>query len=257
MSLLKPGITFLLSFALAACASSGASPNRKHEPDSPKQDAAEVQVKMGRGYMDQGQFETAHQKLERGLELDPNSVDGHTLMAVLYERIDRAKLSEKHYKRAVELDPADGSTNNNYGAYLCRIGRYAEADTYFLRALDDPFYKTPESAYSNAGVCAAHAGEIEKSEVYFRKSLDTNPKDAGTLYQMALINFKKNDYLRARAFMQRFESANQPEASAIDLAAQIEERLGDTAAAAKYRERLKTEFPDYTPGITTKGPNSP
>jgi len=262
MSRHKFAVALLASLALAACSSSGGSrdsaePTSKRNSDDPKHQAAELQVKMGRGYMDQGEFETAHGKLERALELDPTSVDAHTLMAVLYERLDRGKFAEKHYKRAVDLDSDAGATNNNYGAYLCRTERYAEADIYFLRALDDPFYKNPESALSNAGLCAARAGNPTKSESYLRKSLETNPKDAGTLYQMALINFKKNDYMRARAFMQRFESANKPEASAIDLAAQIEERLGDTAAAAKYRERLKTEFPDYAPGTATKGPNSP
>jgi type IV pilus assembly protein PilF len=121
-------------------------------------------------------------------------------MAVLFERIDRSKFAEKHYQRAVELDPEDGSTNNNFGAYLCRLGRYDEADTYFQRALDDPFYKTPGAAYANAGVCAARAGNAEKSESYFRKALEANPADSAALYELALANFRKGDFMRARAF---------------------------------------------------------
>jgi type IV pilus assembly protein PilF len=74
---------------------------------------------------------------------------------------------------------------------------------------------------------------------------------------MALVSFRKEDFLRARAFMQRFEAAGQPDAAALDLAAQIEDRLGDSAAAAKYREKLKTEFPDYEPGTVSRGSNSP
>ena len=58
-------------------------------------------------------------------------------------------------------------------------------------------------------------------------------------------------------FFQRFEAVSSLDASALDFAAQIEERLGDTAAAAKYRARLKTEFPDYEPRAITQGPNSP
>lgn len=256
MSLLDRALPLLLSVALAACAStpSGSGEPRSRgdrERDDPKLRAAALQVQLGRGYMDQGKFETAHEKLTRALELDPQSVDGNTLMALLYERLDRGKFAEKHYRRAVELDPDDGSTNNNMGAYLCRMGRFDEADGYFLRAIDDPFYKTPDAAYSNAGVCAARAGNAEKSEAYFRKSLEINPADSGALYEMALITFRKQDYMRARAFIQRFESANKAEAAALDLGAQIEERLGDSAAAAKYRERLKSEFPDYEPGTST------
>jgi type IV pilus assembly protein PilF len=241
---------------LAGCASGG-SVRSAPKADTPNQQAAELQMKMGRGYLDQGKFETAHEKLERALQLDPNSVDAHTLMAVLYERIDRAANSEKHYRRAVELDPEDGSTNNNFGAYLCRLGRYEEADKHFHLALNDPFYKTPEAAWSNAGVCAARTGNMEKAETYFRRSLEIQPKDPGTLYELALLNFRRSEFMRARAFIQRFEAAGGSDATALDLAARIEESLGDIKAATKYRERLKTEFPDYEPGTVTEGTNSP
>jgi type IV pilus assembly protein PilF len=219
--------------------------------------AVEVQIEMGRQYMDRGQYETAHDALEKALSMDPSSVDGNTLMAVLYERINRAQNAEKYYKKAVELDADDGATNNNYGAYLCRFKRYDEADGYFLRALDDPFYKTPQSALANAGTCARMAGNTAKSETYFRKALELDPKSAAALYELALISFQKKDFLRARAFIQRFESVNPPDASALDLAARIEDQLGDGTAAAKYRERLQTEFPDYEPGTVTGETNSP
>jgi type IV pilus assembly protein PilF len=259
----RKALAFVLVALLTACASGGGGPrdrtprNDASGPKTANQLASETQVKLGRGYMDQGQFETAFQKLEKALKLDPNSVDGNTMMAVLYERIDRAKLSEKHYRRAVELDPDDGSTNNNLGAYLCRLGRYDEADAHFRKALDDPFYSTPAAAAANGGVCASRAGNYPAAEAYFRRSLELKPNEAATLYEMSLLNFRKQDFMRARAFMQRFESAGTPDASALDLAAQIEERLGDAAAAAKYRERLKTEFPDYEPGTVSRGSNSP
>jgi type IV pilus assembly protein PilF len=41
------------------------------------------------------------------------------------------------------------------GAFLCRLGRFPDAEKYFLRAVEDPFYKTPAAALANAGVCAA------------------------------------------------------------------------------------------------------
>lgn len=262
MSLLRTLLVAAMSLALCACASTGGGareprPSAKSGEKPERNDAAELQVKLGRGYMDKGEYEIAHEKLERAIRLDPKSVDAHTLMAVLFERIDRSKFAEKHYRRAVELDPDDGSTNNNIGAYLCRLGRYDEADTYFQRALDDPFYKTPGAAFSNAGLCAARAGNAEKSEAYFRKSLDANPRDTAALFELALSSYRKNDFMRARAFIQRYEAAAKPDASALDLAAQIEERLGDNAAAAKYRERLKTEFPDYQPGAANQESSSP
>lgn len=270
MSLRNAALTLAVSVSLAACSTGKVSDvgrgatTKTHnsssdaKPSKPsRKRATEVQVELGRQYMDRGQYETAHEAFGKALALDPDSVDANTLMAVLYERIDRAEGAEKYYKRAVELDAEDGATNNNYGAYLCRLKRYQESDQYFLRALDDPFYKTPQSALANAGTCARMAGNAEKSETYFRKALELDPKSAAALYELALISFHKSDFMRARAFIQRFESVNPPDASAIDLAARIEDKLGDGTAAAKYRERLKTEFPDYEPGTVTGETNSP
>src|SRR5687768_15545948 len=51
--------------------------------------AVEVQIELGRQYMDRGQYETAHEALQKALSMDADSVDANTLMAVLYERINR------------------------------------------------------------------------------------------------------------------------------------------------------------------------
>ena len=77
------------------------------------------------------------------------------------------------------------------------------------------------------------------------------------LYEMARLSYAKNDNLRARAFVQRLEAVTPPEPAILELAERIESRLGDKAAAKKYRERLKQEFPDYEPVSTTEGTPSP
>ena len=240
----------LLTLVLAAgCASSGgntAKARRSSEP-SANESAAETNLKLGQAYMQQGQLEDALDKLQKAISLDPASAQAHTVLAVLLERIGRHEQAGRHYARSVELKPETGSLLNNYGAYLCRHGRYSEADALFLRELEDPFYRTPGAALANAGVCAAEAGEADKAERYFRRSLDFNPKDTTALLRLAQIHFDKNDFLRARAFMQRLESAGGNTPLALDLAARIEEGQGDGKAAARYRERLRTEFPDFVP----------
>jgi type IV pilus assembly protein PilF len=257
MPRLEWACVLLVVLVLSGCASAGGE-TRPRDAHDPKRDAAELQVKLGQEYMARGQLETSLEKLKRAIQIDPTFVDGHTVIAILYERINRLKLAETHYRRAVDLDPEDGSANNNMGAFLCRLERFEDAEKYFLLAIDDPFYNTPGAALSNAGVCAARAGMPDAAEKYFRRTLDVDPSNAGTLFEMAQISFAKRDFFRARAFIQRFEAAaSAPDATALDFAARIEDELGDTEAAAKYRKRLKTEFPDYEPGTAQGGSNSP
>lgn len=240
---------------LAGCASSG--PAKRSGGDEERREAAGVQVKLGRGYMEQGQLETAMEKLQRALQLDPRNVDAHTMMAVLNERINRPEQAETYYRKAERLAPENGDVNNNLGAFLCSRGDYARADAYFSKALADPFYRSPTVALGNAGVCALKAGDSAKAEGYFRQVIAFRPDDATALFELARISFMKNDNMRARAFLQRLEASIPADPALLDLGRRIETRLGDRNAAQRYATRLQNEFPDYVPDSSLQGSTTP
>jgi type IV pilus assembly protein PilF len=252
----EPALVALAILAiLAGCAG---SPSRSGAASSQGRDdnAAALQVKLGQGYLAQGELETARDKLQRALELDPQSADAHTVMALLQERINRPSMAEKHYRRAVELKPADGSTNNNYGTFLCNTGRHADAQLHFDRAVQDPFYRTPEVAYANAGFCALKSGDAALAERMLRAALTLEPGNATVLYEMARLHFERGDLMRARAFLQRFEGTAVADPHALELGARIEQQRGDSAAARRYRQQLQELFPDFIPATGSDGSGS-
>lgn len=244
--------TLTLSLLLAACAGDGST---RAVVDTDAQEAAALQVKLGRGYMDQGDLETALERLQRALQLDPRSVDANTLMGALHERIRRPAKAENYYRQAVRLAPENGEVNNNLGAFLCGSGRYAEADKFFATALDDPFYRSAWSAMLNAGVCAQKAGNDARAEDYFRRVLDVRPTNATALYELARMNYQRQDGLRARAFLQRLESSQPNDPSVLELGQKIESRFGTPEAARVYAERLRSEYPNYQGDTSLDGPN--
>jgi Tfp pilus assembly protein PilF len=65
---------------------------------------------------------------------------------------------------------------------------------------------------------------------------------------MATMLHQRGDDMHARAFIERLLAAGQATPEMLDLAASIEDKLGDAAAAHGYRNRIATEFPQYTPG---------
>ncbi len=231
----------VVAAALAGCASGGGT----RPTAEPNQQAAALQVKLGQGYLNQGELETARDKLQRALELDPRSVDAHTVMAVLQERIARHEIAEMHYRRAVELKPDGGAGNNNYGTFLCGRGRYDEAQPYFARAVQDPFYRTPAVAYANAGFCALKAGRVEEAETSLRSALEFEPRNAGVLFELARLHLQRGDTMRARAFLQRYEAISDGDPEALALGAELEQRTGDAAAESRYRDELQRRFPDH------------
>src|SRR5690606_28282017 len=171
-------------------------------------------------------------------------VDAHTVFAVLYETINDSAKAGEHYRRAAELKPKGGSVNNNNGWFLCRQGQYAEAETYFQRALADPFYQTPALALSNSGSCLLHAGKRVEAEAALRKALALDPDDAEALLQLGVILYDKGEYLNARAFVQRYEAVGAPRPESLLLGRNVELRLGNGDAAREYTRKLLQEFPD-------------
>lgn len=239
---------------LAGCAGSGMGMRKTSSAD---QEAAKLQVKLGQEYLTKGELETAQGKLRRALELDPRSADAYTLLAVLNERIQRPEAAEQNYRRALELRPEDGATNNNYGAFLCGSGRYADAEPYFKKAIEDPFYKTPALAFANAGLCARKAGKNEIAEQQLRRALELDPRNLSALLELARINAERGKYLYARAFIERYDASARSEPEVLLLAADIEHKLGDLRAAAQYRERLARQYPEYAVPEDNDGTDSP
>lgn len=232
-------ILILIGFIfLAACSS---TPERS---DDSKRKAAETNTALGRNYMDRGQYEIALEKLKRAVAYDKSYAPAHTLLGVLYETIGETETAGKEYRLALRYDPDSGAVNNNYGAYLCANGKASDADKYFIAAIDDPFYQTPAIALANAGACAMQRGDLDKAETFLRQSLEYDNQLGAALLPMANISYLNGEFLKARAFLQRFEAQGVMNEESLVLGYQIEKELGDEKSANKYRLELEQRYPD-------------
>lgn len=231
-------LILLLMVSLAACSS---TPEKSGQST---RKAAETNTALGRNYMDRGQYEIALEKLKRAVAYDKTYAPAHTLLGVLYETIGKTEEAGDEYKLALRYDPSSGAVNNNYGAFLCANGEPENADRYFLAAIDDPFYDTPAIALANAGSCAMERGDLDKAETYLRQSLEFDSQLGTALLPLAEISFRQGAFLRARAFLQRFEALGVVDEESLMLGYRIETALGDEKSAAKYRSELEKLNPN-------------
>ena len=232
----KLTVTILL-LILAACSST------PEKSDGEMRRAAETNTALGRQYMDRGEYEIALEKLKRAIGYDKTYAPAHTMLAVLYETIGETEEAGVEYRKAVQYDPKNGDVNNNYGAYLCQSGKQKEAERYFLTAVEDPFYDTPAIALANAGSCALDTGDLDKAESFLRQSIGFDDQLASALLPMAEVSYRKGSYLRARAFLQRFEAVSPTTRESLTLGYNIESQLGDQASVERYRLELLERFP--------------
>ncbi len=214
------------------------------ESESDPNRAADINVSLGRGYMEQGQNEVALQKFKRALEISPNLPIAHTAIAVLYERLGADEEAGMHYQKAADLDRKSGVMNNNYGTWLCRRGQLKEADRRFAVALADPFYETPSVALGNRAACALKGGNLDVAESTLEQALKLDPRNGVALLSMAELQFQRKEYFRASAFVQRYETAQKANVDSLILGYRIEQALGKSDAANEYRNRLRRDFPE-------------
>lgn len=235
---MRTGWTMALLLALlAACYS---TPKKS---DDELRNAAETNTALGRQYMERGQNEVALEKLKRAVAYDKTYAPAHSMLAILYETIGDLEQAGEEYREAVKYDPQGGEVNNNYGAFLCGTGKQQEAEPYFLVAVEDPFYPTPEIALSNAGSCALARGDLDKAESFLRQSLERDDKLGAALLPMAEVSYRKESFLQARAFLQRYEAVGPASEESLALGYRIESRLGDEKAAERYQRKLQEQYP--------------
>lgn len=209
----------------------------------PKQ-AAKTLTSLGQAYLTQGKLDLAMDKLTKAIELDPKNADTHTVLAVAYEQIAKTDKAEHHYRMARKFAPETGLTANNLGRFLCSQGKYADADRMFGLALEDPFYKNPETAKVNRAVCRRQAGDTEGAAREFREVLALRPNDSIALWSLAELSLKNNELMRARAFFERWMSGNQVSPEALSLGIEIEQKLGNRGQVNTYRKQLIDSFPE-------------
>ena len=165
------------------------------------------------------------------------------MIAILYDRIGDSAQAEKHYRIALRLAPDDAESHNNYGQFLCSHERYEEADREYLIAAKNPYYKTPQVALLNAGMCMTARHDAAAAEKYYRLALDKAPDFAPALYKMAELKFNAKNYLMARAWLERYQEVAEQTPQSLWLGVRTESALGNTEVSDNYALQLRGKFP--------------
>ncbi len=209
-----------------------------------QQTAADLNAQLAHAYIRQGDRKQGVEKLRKALALKPSLPSTHHYIAETYRLLKQTELAESYYLKAIKLAPRDSSMQNNYGVFLCELGRYQDAEKRFLISARNPLYATPEEAYENAALCALRMPDMKRAEYYFRKALEVNPLQARSLYHLASLKFEQKNYIQARAFLQRFFGVSEETPEALWLGIRIERYNGDHSMVAQYAKVLNEKFPD-------------
>jgi len=233
----------IASVLLGACSttSTGGTALAKGETDAEK--AGTLNKQLGTVYLQQGNLALAKEKLERAEQYNPKDPEIHSVLALLYARLDIPKEVDAHYKTAIRLAPNNPQIINNYAVYLCKNGRPEEGVKRFLEAAKNPLYRTPEAAYTNAGVCLRENKKLDEATNSFRRALIIAPNNAEAVYQLADLDRERGQLTQARDLVDRFLTNNEATADILLLGANLARAQNDRVGEEKYTRRLRVEFP--------------
>ena len=69
--------------------------------------------------------------LEKALEFNPKRADVNYSLGYYYQMVGEMEIAEKYYLEAIDLEPENPDTLNNYGTFLCNVGQLDKSAVYF------------------------------------------------------------------------------------------------------------------------------
>jgi type IV pilus assembly protein PilF len=250
---MRPLESLMLTLLLAGCAAVGGQATAVDRA-KPLSSEGHSNLSLAQIYLQNKDVAKATFHAKAAVASDPGSGLTHAVMAMIHATSGDQKKAAKEFDRALRIAPTDGAILNSHATWLCDMGQFDQADAEYAQAVLDPRYITPLQALNNAGACAHKAGQFAKAEGYFRRVLAVSPRDSQALLLIADATLRQRKILEAQAFIQRRDALGSDIATLV-LAARIEDAANNRLAAARYRQRLKEEFPNYVP--TGEGARSP
>jgi type IV pilus assembly protein PilF len=208
-----------------------------------KENAAAYNVQLGIAYLHQGNLQLAKEKLDRAMAEGPRDPTVHSAMALLYDRLNKPAQADEEFRTALRLGPNDPDIQNNYAIYLCRVGRTDEGVRNFLEAAHNGLYRTPESAYTNAGVCLRAGNKLDLAAQQFLNALVARPNYAEAAYQLIDLEFTRQDLKAARAQLDRYLGAFDATPDLLLIGVRLTRAQGDRVTAERFARKLRLDFP--------------
>lgn len=205
---------------------------------------AKVHTELASLYYQQGNMVVALEEVRVALQADASYAPAYSMRGLVQMYLLETTAAEESFQRALRLAPGDPEIKNNFGWFLCQTGREKQSLTYFLDAIKNPLYQSPEKSYTNAGICAMQTGDYDVAEEYLQKALRYGRNRGAALLQMANLRYLTNDHQDAREYLASHHEQVEPSAESLWLALRISRKLNNESLEASYASQLRRRYPD-------------
>ncbi len=217
----------------------------RNQPSTDPKNRAKIHTELGAAYFQGGNMAVALEELGVALRADSSYAQAYSIRGLVYAALKENAKAEEDFRRALGIAPNDPEINNNYGWFLCDIGQERQSIGYFLEALKNPLYATPERAYTNAGTCALKAGDLEGAQNYLLRAVQLSRDGAVTArLQLARLFYKRGILEESRIYLNdAIKQMDPPSAEALWIGIRLERKLGNRNSEGSYAAQLRSRYP--------------
>ena len=173
------------------------------KPTDESSEIVQRHLDLGIGYMRNGDYPRAKEKLNRALEIEPESASIHGTFGLLFQLEGEVELAEEYFLAAIRYDSESARTRNLYGAFLFSEERYFESIDQLRKASDNRFYPNRPSVFENLGVAYSKIDDKSAAEQAFTRAVQLNPEQTRALLELAVIRFDQQNYIESRDLYRR------------------------------------------------------
>lgn len=207
-------------------------------------EAARTRLSLALNYMQRGDMTQAMFNLKQAEQLTPDSAEVANAFAYYYQQVAENDLAEASYRKAIKLDSKNADTYNNFGAFLCQIEKYADAEQLLLTAVKSPGYIRVAESYENLGLCAIKQQQLDKAHGFFSSALKHSPQNAAVLYELALVDYAQNNIDQAALWDKKIQALGQTSPSIVMLRFLVAVQRLDNDARQQAERLLTTVYAD-------------
>ncbi|MCB0355403.1 MAG: tetratricopeptide repeat protein [Bdellovibrionales bacterium] len=158
---------------------------------------ANIHLSIGTGHLNQGMYPQALSELTLALNYDEENPLIHNNLGIAYFVRKKFSESERHLKRAIELNPNYTEARNNLGRVLIEMNLLNEAVSELKIANKDLTYTNPEKTKSNLGIAYFKLNQFNEARKFLGESLKLRSQHCATSNYFARSLFELKHYEQA------------------------------------------------------------
>jgi tetratricopeptide (TPR) repeat protein len=157
--------------------------------------SVELHRNLGKAYYMKGYWDEAIKEYEQAINLDPNMALAYNDLGYIYDRMDRDEEAFQAYQKALEIDSTLVRTHVNLAFLFEKKERFEEAVEEYKKALS--FEPEVASIHNDLGNVYAKLGFSNQAFEEFKEALELEPDYAHAHLNLGNVYFEKGKYQMA------------------------------------------------------------